>query len=319
MNEAAPFFSAVMPLYNKAPHVKRSISSVLEQTFQDFELIVINDASTDGSLEEAEKFSDPRILIYHRESPGPGGYAARNLGIEKAHAEWLAFLDADDKWYPAHLEKMKDLTGLYPDIYFLSCGWQNYKNNRLQENAYFRANKSRGPHIISLEEYLIHSMKNRRPVNSSTACIKKTSPAASALFPAGQVTRGGDLHAWLRLMCLHKKMAWSSHTGAVSFRDSVNMVTASAVASADLMTGKTLTALSENLTSREKNLLRKLFNKSLRRAWYCNLIKKNPNFNLFRALHWSGDYLNAMVIFCISLFPKSVIKFIYAQRKKIKT
>ncbi len=305
-----------MPLYNKAPHVRRSISSVLEQTFEDFELIVINDASTDGSLEEAEKFSDPRILIFHRGSPGLGGYAARNLGIEKAHAGWLAFLDADDKWYPAHLEKMKDLIKLFPDIYFLGCGWQNYQNNRLVENAYFRDNKHRGPHIINLEEYLRQCLKNRRPVQTSAACIKKSSPVASALFPAGRAMRGGDLHAWRGLMCRHKKMAWSSHIGAIYFRDSINMVTASAVSSANLMTGEALAALSENLSAREKNLLKKLFNKSIRTAWANNVIKKNPNFNLFGALHWSGDFLNALGIFCISFFPKSFIKFAYSRSKK---
>ena len=92
--------SVVIPLYNKGPHIARSINSVRSQTFQDFELIIVNDASTDNSLGEVARFKDPRINLYHREKPGPGDYAARNLGIEKAKAEWIAFLDADDEWMP---------------------------------------------------------------------------------------------------------------------------------------------------------------------------------------------------------------------------
>jgi len=79
-----PFFSVVIPIYNKGPHIHRSISSVINQTFQNFELILVNDASTDNSLEEIQKFTDEHIRLFQRTQPGPGGYAARNLGIEKA-------------------------------------------------------------------------------------------------------------------------------------------------------------------------------------------------------------------------------------------
>ena len=88
--------SIVMPVYNKAPHVDRSIRSILAQTAGFDELIVVDDGSTDGSLEKVQLHSDHRMHIYTRSSPGPGGYAARNLGIRRATSEWIAFLDADE-------------------------------------------------------------------------------------------------------------------------------------------------------------------------------------------------------------------------------
>ena len=117
-----PFFSVVIPVYNKGPHIHRSIISLLNQTFQDFEVILINDASTDNSIEEINKFKDKRIRVFQRNEPGPGGYAARNLGIKEAKGEWIAFLDADDEWMTDHLEKMFILSKEYPGVLFMGCG-----------------------------------------------------------------------------------------------------------------------------------------------------------------------------------------------------
>jgi len=100
MAKQKPFFSIVIPVHNKAPYLGRSIGSVINQNFTDFELILIDDASADRSLVEMQKFADPRIRILHRDAPGAGGYAARNLGVMEAKAEWVAFLDADDEWLP---------------------------------------------------------------------------------------------------------------------------------------------------------------------------------------------------------------------------
>src|SRR5690606_23125546 len=99
-------FSVIMPVYNKAPHLRRSIKSVLAQSYTGFELIIINDASTDSSYDVLTSFNDPRIRLFNRDRPGPGGYAARNLGIEASSFEWISFLDADDEWEPDYLESV---------------------------------------------------------------------------------------------------------------------------------------------------------------------------------------------------------------------
>lgn len=107
--------SVVIPLFNKGFIISETLNSVLAQTYTDFEVIIINDGSTDDSFEIVSQFSNPRIQLFQQENKGAA--AARNTGIEKATGELIAFLDADDYWYPNHLEV---LLQLYTD--FPNCG-----------------------------------------------------------------------------------------------------------------------------------------------------------------------------------------------------
>ena len=173
-----PIFSVVIPIHNKLPHLERSINSVLNQTYQDFEILLIDDASTDGSTQKIKEFSNPRIKIFTRTEPGPGGYAARNLGIEKAQGEWVAFLDADDEWYSNHLEKMNNLSLEYPEVYFMSCGWQTLKGGIKKENKFYDKHKKTEAKKIAVADYLRLGLQNQLPVWTSVAVIKKMSPIA---------------------------------------------------------------------------------------------------------------------------------------------
>ena len=97
----APTVSVIMPVYNTAKYVRASIESVLEQTFHCFELIIIDDAGTDGSLGICRQFTDPRIRIISQINRGLSG--ARNTGIRHARGEFIALLDSDDIWEPEKL------------------------------------------------------------------------------------------------------------------------------------------------------------------------------------------------------------------------
>lgn len=103
-----PYFSIVIPVYNKERFVAKTINSVLEQTFTDYEIIIVNDGSTDQSEAKISGFKDSRIRYYYKKNEGVA--LARNLGIEKATAEYICFLDADDFWFPAFLETMHHFT-----------------------------------------------------------------------------------------------------------------------------------------------------------------------------------------------------------------
>ena len=109
-------FSVIIPLYNKELSISNTIQSVLDQTFQNFEIVIVNDGSTDNSVKEVEKFDDKRIRLIHQENQGVS--AARNRGIEEAKYEWIAFLDADDLWMENHLEEMTKLIHDYNDCKF---------------------------------------------------------------------------------------------------------------------------------------------------------------------------------------------------------
>ena len=118
-----PKISVVIPLYNKGFIISETLNSVLAQTFKDFEVIIVNDGSTDNGFEIVSQYTDNRIRLYNQENKGAA--AARNLGIEKATGELIAFLDADDYWYPNHLEELFKLytdlpnCGIYGSRYFM--------------------------------------------------------------------------------------------------------------------------------------------------------------------------------------------------------
>ena len=102
-----PLFSVIIPLYNKENFIEATLNSALNQTFTDFEIIIINDGSTDKSAEKVLQFTDNRILFFSKENQGAS--ATRNFGIEKANGAYIAFLDADDLWYPHFLATMVSL------------------------------------------------------------------------------------------------------------------------------------------------------------------------------------------------------------------
>lgn len=100
---ARPTVSAIIPVYNRVRLVQRAIRSVLNQTFEDFELILVDDGSTDGLAEAMSSLSDPRFRLI-RHAVNRGSSAARNTGISAARGHYVAFLDSDDYWLPEKLE-----------------------------------------------------------------------------------------------------------------------------------------------------------------------------------------------------------------------
>jgi len=102
-NKKIPRISVIIPSYNRANTIGRAIQSALSQSYQDFEIIVIDDGSTDHTEEVIRSFQDSRIR-YIRHNRNRGGSAARNTGIHAARGEYIAFLDSDDEWLPQKLE-----------------------------------------------------------------------------------------------------------------------------------------------------------------------------------------------------------------------
>lgn len=101
------FFSVIIPLYNKEKYIEDTIKSVLNQTFKNFEIIVINDGSTDNSLKIVKNFSDQRIFIIDQRNLGLS--TARNNGVKNAIFNYIAFLDADDLWMEDYLQTIFNL------------------------------------------------------------------------------------------------------------------------------------------------------------------------------------------------------------------
>ena len=113
----------IMPCYNCAAHLATSIGSVLAQTYTDWELIVVDDGSTDTSAAQIAAFDDPRIHLIRQANAGVS--AARNRALQAANSELVAFLDADDTWAPTFLEAMLKALDTQPAAVLAYCGWQN--------------------------------------------------------------------------------------------------------------------------------------------------------------------------------------------------
>lgn len=115
-----PYISVIIPLYNKELIVERSIKSVLNQSFKDFELIIVDDGSTDGSVSIVESIHDDRIRLFKQENGGPS--KARNTGVKMAKGDWVLFLDADDELLLDALETFLTLINKFPNFDIYNCG-----------------------------------------------------------------------------------------------------------------------------------------------------------------------------------------------------
>ncbi len=226
MAKQKPFFSIVIPVHNKAPYLGRSIGSVINQNFTDFELILIDDASADRSLVEMQKFADPRIRILHRDAPGAGGYAARNLGVMEAKAEWVAFLDADDEWCPEHLQTLHGLACL-PEAQVVATGWFSSDGARGERipsafSAYYE-----GREVVYLDfvRFLKEYIEKRRPMWTGVVGAQRTLLNAVGGFPE-HCRRGGDSALWLKLVAVAGGIHVATARTAVYHRDASGVIRA---------------------------------------------------------------------------------------------
>lgn len=187
--------SVVMPLFNKEEHVAGAVRSVLAQTCGAFELIIVNDGSTDGSRGAVALIKDHRIRVIDQANAGVS--ATRNRGIEAARAELIAFCDADDEWEPRHLAALLGLAECLPEAQVFATGY--YIANRGGQR---RENILRGlPDGFEegyLENYFMIAAGSEPPLHTSSVAVTRRALHDVGLFPAG-VQSGEDLIVWARL------------------------------------------------------------------------------------------------------------------------
>lgn len=124
--------SVIIPLYNKEPIIERTINSVLSQDYQDFEVIVVDDGSTDRSAEIVRNIKDHRIRLIEQENGGPS--KARNTGVRHSKGEWIICLDADDELFPGSLKHLRHLADKYPSVEILGGNSVSYLNGEKHEH-----------------------------------------------------------------------------------------------------------------------------------------------------------------------------------------
>lgn len=191
----APVCSVVMPLYNKEQEVSTTISSVLNQTIKDFELLVINDGSTDLSVQAVERFNDFRISIINQ--PNAGVSAARNTGVRTAQSELIVFIDADDLWHPDFLATIIALRNDYPQARWFATG---YEIVHPETGRSFSTLEGPGKNFQRgiLPNYFGVAVCSDPPVWSSATAVIREAIQGIGGFPVS-IKSGEDLLTWARL------------------------------------------------------------------------------------------------------------------------
>lgn len=182
-------FSVVIPLWNKRHTVAATLASALAQTWRDFELIIVDDGSTDGGMEEAARFDDPRIRRLSQANQGPG--AARNAAIRAARHDWFAFLDADDLWLPDHLEELDRIRRRFPDT-----GLIGTKILRSDRHGRYRLPARREDRIERVD-FFESAVQGTWTATTSSLAIPRRTWAALGGF--GDAPCGQDIEYWTRI------------------------------------------------------------------------------------------------------------------------
>ena len=194
-------FSIIIPLYNKENSIKRTIDSVLKQTLIDYEIIIVDDGSTDSSLNIVMSFNDSRIRIIRQENAGVS--AARNKGIREAKGDYIAFLDADDEWDEEYLEQQLLLITKYGecDVFGVNYRFEDYNGLRystILNNLPFEYDSDG-----VLTNYFEVASNSHVPVCTSSVVVRRNAILSINGFPVG-IKSGEDLLTWARLALKHE-------------------------------------------------------------------------------------------------------------------
>ena len=195
--------SVIIPLYNKQEHICRTMDSVLSQSYADFEVIVVDDGSTDKGAEIAGQYKDSRVRVIHQDNAGPG--AARNYGTSQSDAPFITYLDADDEWLPGFLQKCVDKLVAYPDCAVAATSFFVGPEKVDRWSKLRRHGVHEGPWRLPLDI-------TQRQLNYSLAVFH----ACSTVYRRGVVEKyggfysknncryGEDVYLWLQIMFNHK-------------------------------------------------------------------------------------------------------------------
>jgi hypothetical protein len=198
--------SVVIPLYNKAPYVLRSLDSVFAQTFTDYEVIVVDDGSTDGGGAVVAACKDRRVRLISQKNAGPG--AARNRGVAEARGDFIAFLDADDEWRPCFLERSLTLLEQYgPETACISSGYVQHPAGRSMEPMWRKRQLQGGTYRLDAAmnpQFVVHLLAYLCPWNTVARADKVR--GWGGFYSKTRCLYGEDSFLWLKVL-LNERIA----------------------------------------------------------------------------------------------------------------
>ncbi|WP_018131684.1 glycosyltransferase family 2 protein [Effusibacillus pohliae] len=189
-----PTISVVIPTYNRAAYVCQAIDSILNQTYRDFEILVVDDGSTDSTRKQVAAFGD-QVRYIHQANRGPS--AARNIGILHAKGEYIAFCDSDDRFLPEKLEKQLNYIRNHPNCRFLYSWYYNVDQRG-------QITKLRKPRACKSREHLQYCLFTRKfTIRTSTVLVHKRCFKRAGLFNE-KYWYSQDWDMWMRLAAYYR-------------------------------------------------------------------------------------------------------------------
>jgi glycosyltransferase involved in cell wall biosynthesis len=185
---AIPFFSIVMPCYNRANLIGPVLEAVLQQEFTDFELVLVDDGSHDDLCDVVKAIDDPRVRYFYKENGERG--AARNYGAQRAHGQYLNFFDSDDEMYPKHLRTVKEYLDRFGAVEVVHTGYE-----RLDERNHLIAEMYKWP--ASTNELLLYD----NPFACNSVFVRRDIALANPFVEDRRLASIEDWELWLRLAC----------------------------------------------------------------------------------------------------------------------
>jgi glycosyltransferase involved in cell wall biosynthesis len=213
MIENKIFISIIIPLYNKENYINRAIESVLNQDYTNFEIIIIDDGSTDNSETIVKKYSDVRIKYIKQKNQGVS--SARNKGILNANYDYIAFLDADDEWLKNHLSDLEHMIKNFPNAGIYSKAYYNCDENGQIKHIWHNQNK-----IYEIDFFKETYLNKTYYVHTSATCISKKILNKYGSFKVGH-PRGEDLDLWARI-ALYEKVYFYEKESSIYYLNTEN-------------------------------------------------------------------------------------------------
>lgn len=212
-------FSVIIPLYNKEVSIKETLFSVLNQSYKQFEIIIVNDGSTDNSLNVVRAIHDPRIRIVDKVNGGVS--SARNRGVKEASKEWITFLDGDDLWELDHLEEYA-IAIQNNKLNWLFSGYKSTNANKEFINVYGKAGN-----LNNIFDDLLNGLK----IHTSTVCIRRQLfEIYPELYFKEGINNSEDREVWYKLCGIDNHPFYIKKSLSIYRLDDINSLTKSQTA-----------------------------------------------------------------------------------------
>ena len=297
-----PFFTVVIPLYNKEKYIKRTLDSILNQTFTDYEIIIVDDGSKDQSCKIVESIIDPRIRLIRQDNGGPS--KARNRGIKEAKGQFIAFLDADDEWLPEKLEKQYKLHSKNPEVVWSCSGYRVVGGMREQIVSYGKEGI-----LADAIDAIVYGLS----IWTSTVVIQKDVFKNERLLFNEEISRSEDIEVWYKMACLYPKIGYIEEKLAIYNVKVDGSLTGTAMKKEDFSTLSLATRIEEELISIDPKRKQKLEKKidDLIQGWIIGAWRDKKNFYTYTEV--LSPFIDSKLLNLLnktSFFPVTIKKII---------